>query len=249
MTTANIDTMLASPAQSFKNPNLIPVIPRRSQPTKGSSLVGSPQQDEELTKESLPQIWHPLVDDLIRRTAHDYDLIMNYERDAEGGQRWLREDIATIRDVGKHLHTDIFALKRWQRVVAEQGDRDKKMMTQIKRDANFLKLLCERIRRTINQYEQKCELELLRDGIYAQDEDGNFYKTTAFRQHIGESSSYRDISRPATENANDEVTRDFYNHGDHFTHQVYYDGTESTRSRMTSKPGKTQRNCAFDFLF
>ncbi|KAL1604377.1 hypothetical protein SLS59_004175 [Nothophoma quercina] len=110
------------PAQTFKTPNLIPVTPHHARISKDALLAADPDQDEEPEEEQLPQIWHPSIDDLIRRTARDYDLVMNYERDAEGGQRWLQDDIARIRDVGKHLHGDIFALRRWQRVVTEQGE-------------------------------------------------------------------------------------------------------------------------------
>ncbi|KZM24276.1 hypothetical protein ST47_g4599 [Ascochyta rabiei] len=187
------------PRQAFKNPNLIPVVSRRPQNTKVASPKVNLQQHGELEEERLPQIWHPSIDDLMRRTAHDYDMVMNYERDAEGGQRWLSEDIATIRDVGKRLHSDIFALRHWQRVIAQQGDQDKKMMQQVKRDANFLKLLCERIQRAINRYEQKCEFELMRDGVYAQDEDGNFYKPIAPHQYVAGVGFLQDVTRPSIE--------------------------------------------------
>lgn len=112
---------------------------------------------------------------------------MNYERDAEGGQRWLPEDIATIRAVGKSLHRDIFALMRRRRVIAGLGDQDSKdLMTQAKSAANVVKLLCERVQSAINKYEQKCEFELLRDGVYERDEDGNFYKPTVPQGYVVE---------------------------------------------------------------
>ncbi|KAJ8111450.1 hypothetical protein OPT61_g5958 [Boeremia exigua] len=186
-------------AQPFKNPNLIPVVPRRSHAMETFSPTVGSQQDREVDEERLPQIWHPSIDDLVRRTAHDYDMIMNYERDAEGGQRWLPEDIERIRVVGKNLHRDIFNLRRWPRVVAQHGDQDKHMMIQIKRDANLLKLLCERVQMAIVKYEQKCEFELLRDGVYAQDEDGNFYKPMALHQHVAESGYQQYVPHPSTE--------------------------------------------------
>ncbi|KAJ4361440.1 hypothetical protein N0V95_001857 [Ascochyta clinopodiicola] len=203
MTPAN-HGMSGPPCQAFKNPNLIPVVSRRTQNTKITSPIMNLQQHGELDEGRLPQIWHPSIDNLMRRTAHDYDMVMNYERDAEGGQRWVPKDVATIRDVGKRLHSDIFALRYWQRVVSEQGDQDKKMMQQIKRDANFLKLLCERVQRAINRYEQKCEIELLRDGVYAQDEDGNFYKPVVPQQYVAEGGFLRDIARPSIEGTEDD---------------------------------------------
>ncbi|KAJ4989450.1 hypothetical protein SVAN01_04985 [Stagonosporopsis vannaccii] len=179
-------------AQTFKNPNLIPVVPRRSYTRTSSPPAIRSHREEELDEEQLPQIWRPSTDDLIRRTAHDYDLVLNYERDAEGGQRWLPEDIATIRDVGKNLHRDIFALRRRQRVIAKLGDQDKDMIIKAKRAANLVKLLCERVQRAINKYEQKCEFELLRDGAYEQDEDGNFYKPTT-PQFYGAEADFQEI--------------------------------------------------------
>ncbi|KAF3006836.1 hypothetical protein E8E13_010660 [Curvularia kusanoi] len=164
--------------EPFRNPNLIPVVSRRSQTTSAS---GSPESEM-----PLPQVWHPSLDDFIRRTANAYDLVMNYERDAEGGQRWVSKDIAKIRKAGKTLHSDIFALRHLQQQVAQQGDKDEYFIMKIKREANKLKLLCERVQQAISKHEQKCELELLRDGVYAQDEDGNFYKPTSPQRYMDE---------------------------------------------------------------
>lgn len=207
------------PSQMLKNPNLIPVMPRYPQSTALTSpIAGRDQgyeQEEEPARKRLPQIWHPSIDDLIRRTAHDYDLVMNYERDAEGGQRWLSEDVARIRDIGRHLHNDIFALRRWQRVVAEEGDQDKTMIQKIKRDANFLKLLCERIQKAINKYEQKCGIELLKNGVYAQDEDGNFYKPTSPQQYMAEGGFLQEVAHPSIETTEDDILGRLYGHNQH----------------------------------
>lgn len=234
--------------QTFKNPNLIPVVPRHSHTAQSFSPAGESQQYEETGEERLPQIWHTSIDDLIRRTAHDYDLIVNYERDAEGGQRWLPRDIAHIRDVGKNLHRDIFALRRWQRVVAEQGDQDKTMMMHIKREANFLKLQCERVQRAIVKYEQKCEFELLRDGVYAQDENGNFYKPTTPQQFVAEGGYPQDVPRPSTEDVEDDSLGRSQDH-----HQdVYQDYGGTTRLEIPSDTetlSPLKRNLASDFAF
>ncbi|KAH6633354.1 hypothetical protein C7974DRAFT_452614 [Boeremia exigua] len=191
------------PAHAFQNPNLIPVNPRRSYAARNALPVETSQHDTNLDEQRLPQIWNTSIDDLIRRAAHEYDLVMNYERDAEGGQRWLPEDVARIRRTGKDLHRDIFALRRWRHVVAEQGDQDKDMMIRIKREANLLKLLCERVRRAINTYEQKCEFELLRDGVYAQDEDGSFYKPIAPQPFMVADGYFQHPPRPRTEYENE----------------------------------------------
>ncbi|KAG9199733.1 hypothetical protein G6514_007958 [Epicoccum nigrum] len=213
-----------SKGEAFKNPNLIPVISFRSQTVGASGSKGQEVQ--------LPQIWHTSLDDLMRRTAHAYDLVLNYERDAAGGQRWMPEDIEKIRKVGKHLHSDMFALRRRQRHVAEQGDRDKVMMQQIKKEANSLKLLCERIQQAINKYEQKCEFELLRHGVYARDEDGNFYKPTAPQQYLDEGGFVQSVPES------------------HFEHGEYYHLTEEHRrhaqsvpfsDRYTSRPPQSNR--------
>jgi|SRR5690242_11523361 len=175
------------PDRTFKNPNNVPVAPRCSYTARLPPPALRSQPERKLDDEPLPQIWRQSIDDLIRRTAHDYDLVMNYERDAEGGQRWLPEDIATIRDVSKSLHRDIFALMRRRRVIAGLRDQDSKdLMTQAKSAANLVKLRCERVQSAINKYEQKCEFELLRDGVYEQDEDGNFYKPIVPQPYVVE---------------------------------------------------------------
>ena len=227
-------------------------MPRRSQIAKFSSDSGGLQLEEEPEEGRLPPIWHTSIDDLVRRTAHDYDLVMNYERDAEGGQRWLPKDISRIRDVGKNLHHDIFALRRWQRVVAEQGDQDKNMMMQIKREANFLKLLCERVQRAINKYEQKCEFELLRDGVYAQDEDGNFYKPTTPQHCMAQGGYLQDVPRSSTESTEDDSLNRLYNH-EQEGHQYSHRNISSTVRFRTPPDARTSsppnRNLAFDFAF
>jgi hypothetical protein len=246
MSGATTQAMPEPPAETLRNPNLISVVLRRSRLSKVSSPAREFHQDEEQEDERSPLIWHTSFDDLVRRTAHDYDLVMNYERDAEGGQRWLPEDIATIRNVGKHLHGDIFALKRWQRVVAEQGDQDKKVMMYINRDAKFLKLLCERVQRAINKYEQKCGFELLRDGVYAQDENGNFYKPIPSQQHVAEGGFLQDVAQHNIGNA--EGGRPALHPEEHYSEPV----TSSRRYRTppkayTSRNHMPKRNLAFDF--
>lgn len=248
-------TLEPLPQEAPENPNMIPVLLRRSHSSKVESITASLEVNDKAAGEHLLQIWHPSIDGLIRRTAHDYDLIMNYERDAEGGQRWLPEDIAKIRDIGKHLHSSIFALRRWQRVAATRGIQDKKTMQQIGTDANLLRLLCERVQKAINKYEQKCEFELLRDSRYAQDEDGNFYKPTTPRQYV--SGSPRRIAQPSMERADDATLIRLYGHNQaaSLPEKYYKDICAGSRS-VRLPPGlrdcschPLKRNLAFDFAF
>lgn len=226
----------------------MPVVPRRSQTAQSPSLTGEPGQYEEFEEEQLPQIWHTSIDDLIRRTAHDYDLVMNYERDAEGGQRWLPGDIARIRDVGKNLHRDIFALRRWQRIVAQQGDQDKIMMMHIKREANFAKLLCERVQGAIIKYEQKCNLELLRDSVYAQDEDGNLYKPTTPEALVAEGGFLYNEPPPTNESIEDDGWK--YSQGHYQDQYPDHRGAATFGLSSDTVPSSSsQRNLAFDFAF
>jgi hypothetical protein len=236
------------PIQMFKNPNLMPVVPHLAQTAQPSLPVRELEQYEEIEEERLPQIWHTSIDDLIRRTAHDYDLIMNYERDAEGGQRWTPRDIAHIRGVGKDLHRDIFALRRWQRVVAQQGDRDKIVMMQIKREANSVKLLCERVQNAIVKYEQKCNLELLRDGVYAQDEDGNLYKPTTPQEFVAEDGCLHNVPQPSNQGIGDGRWQ--YPQGQNQgVHQDYDSAAWLAASADTQLSSSTKHNLAFDFAF
>jgi hypothetical protein len=232
------------PIHTFKNPNLMPVAPRRSQLAQSSLPTEESGQYEKIEEERLPQVWHPSIDDLIRRTAHDYDLIMNYERDAEGGQRWLAADIAHIRNVGKNLHRDIFALRRWQRVVAQQGDQDKIMMMHVKREANFVKLLCERVQSAIAKHEQKCNLELLRDGAYAQDEDGNLYKPTTPEEFGAEGGYLHNVPLSSNEAS-------WYRDQEYRQDQNSDYGCAATfgSPRDTEPSLASNRNPAFDFAF
>lgn len=210
-------------------------------------MVGDPGQYEEIEEEQLPQIWHHSIGDLIRRTAYDYDLVMNYERDAEGGQRWLPADIAHIRNVGKNLHRDIFALRRWQRIVAQQGDQDKTMMMHIKREANFMKLLCERVQSAIARHEQKCTVELLRDGVYAQDEDGNLYNPTTPQEFIADGGYLHNVPP-----ASNEGIGDSWGHRQDYNHEQGpdYGSTAMFGTRPDSGPSSpSTRNLAFDFAF
>lgn len=237
-------------SQVFKNPNLIPVVPRRKQSATALPPEAGRQLDEELEQARLPQIWNPAIDDIVRRTAHDYDMVMNYKRDAEGGQRWMPEDVATIRDVGKHLHRDIFFLRRWQRVVAEEGDQNKNMIIQIKRDANLVKLQCERVQRAINKYEQKCEFELLRDGVYAQDEDGNFYRPTAPQRHMTAGGFLRDVARSSIESTgHDTSNRQYARDKSAYHSDDHHDYTPASTSRFQTPPESQQpkRTPPFDF--
>ncbi|KAF3040558.1 hypothetical protein E8E12_009488 [Didymella heteroderae] len=237
-----------SPFQTFKNPNLMPVVPRHPQTAQTSLAADGVGQFKEIEEERLPQIWHTSIDDLIRRTAHDFDLVMNYRRDAEGGQRWTPGDIAHIRDVGKNLHRDIFALRRWQRVVAQQGDQDKIMMMHIKREANFVKLLCERVQSAISKYEQKCNLELLRDGVYAQDEDGNLYKPTAPQEYVVEGGHLHDVTQMSDDGLED--SRWDYPQDDIRGH--YQDHGSAARLETppdTESSSLSKGRLAFDFAF
>lgn len=237
--------------QAFNNPNLIPVTHPRAQSTAVIALEAGRPQDEQLDSERLPQIWSPTINDLIRRTAHDYDMIMNYERDAEGGQRWLPEDIAIIRDVGKHLHGDIFALRRRQRTLADQGDQDKKMMIQIKRDINLLKLQCERVQEAIHKYEQKCNFELLRDRAYAQDEFGNFYMPIAPQPFASEGRFFQDNARLSIETLEDN-TWGRYSRGQSTYYAEDQHGntlTSMNKSQIPQESYPPTRNQVFDLAF
>jgi hypothetical protein len=49
------------------------------------------------------------------RTDRAYDLVINYERDPEGGKRWSSSDLAHIHKTGKHLLSIIRTLKVYDR--------------------------------------------------------------------------------------------------------------------------------------
>lgn len=138
-----------------------------------------PDQDaEEDFVEELPQLWSPALDTLMGQTSRAYDLVLAYPRDAEGGLRWYASDIPRIRETGKHLHRDMWALKRCQRTVKYQGDPYLKITRQVERDARRMWDLCKKVQGVIGELEQKNEHELLRTGEFETDEEGNLVKVS-----------------------------------------------------------------------
>ncbi|KAF1845129.1 uncharacterized protein K460DRAFT_103542 [Cucurbitaria berberidis CBS 394.84] len=161
-------------------PNSAPLNRRRSQTVKRNK----PDRDEE----QLPQLWDTELDDLMGRTSRAYDVVVNYERDSEGGQRWSREDIALIRDLGKYIWDDLRAMKKWQRTVAEQGDVDEDTMRQIFDDADKMHAYCSEIQATIREKEYA--------GGFVVDTQGNLAVAHGFRDERGQQLPGRSILRP-----------------------------------------------------
>jgi hypothetical protein len=146
-----------------RNPNPIPLTPRyRSSYAYSdrdyddrSDYDRSANYDSDTSSYSDgPELWSASLDALMGRTARAYDLVINYERDSEGGKRWSPRDIAHIHKTGKNLHGNIRALKAWER--CHPDDRDYRLMDE---DAKKVRNVCEVVQRLIQDTEKKSELE------------------------------------------------------------------------------------------
>ena len=102
----------------------------------------------------LPKLWDDDLEQLMGRTLRAYDLVIDYDRDSEGGTRWSDKDIADIYDIGKHLHGDRQNLTEWQRKVARAGKPTNTMLRDIRDDANDMRILCLRVQLSIRQRER-----------------------------------------------------------------------------------------------
>jgi hypothetical protein len=130
---------------SYTNPNLIPVTPRRNV----SHCSPSPEPDvHDEDGDPDPQLWDTGLDSLMGRTARAYDLVINYERDSSGGERWSRESIAYVHRAGKDLHNDIRLLKSWKHDPSADTQHDL-----IRIDARNVRMLCEYVQEIISETE------------------------------------------------------------------------------------------------
>jgi hypothetical protein len=96
------------------------------------------------------------LDSLMSRTARAYDLVINYERDSYGGQRWSRSDIAHIYKTGKELHGKIRVFKSSQRSQAASLN-----LEQLDRMGDEVRKLCETVQRAIKETENVAAVQIL----------------------------------------------------------------------------------------
>jgi hypothetical protein len=148
-----------------RNPNLSLVAPRYRSSNGNSYRDDDYEQDHDYDdgrdnggdddEYNGPQLWDPSLDKLMGRTARAYDLVINYERDSEGGKRWSYADIVRIHRTGKQLHNNISALKAWQRCAAT--DLDHRLIAE---DAAKTRELCEVVQNLIAETENKTGFEI-----------------------------------------------------------------------------------------
>ncbi|KAF2830561.1 hypothetical protein CC86DRAFT_163022 [Ophiobolus disseminans] len=135
---------------THKNPNLIPVVPRKR--NRSPTPEPSPQLLPTVADDG-PQLWSTALDDIISQTTRAYDLVINYARDCPAGPRWTTASIARIHDIGKHLHSDVRGLRQWKRQIGELGFTDEKVTHKIREDAERVDKLCQRVKAAIEEEE------------------------------------------------------------------------------------------------
>ncbi|KAL1794488.1 hypothetical protein ACET3X_007909 [Alternaria dauci] len=94
------------------------------------------------------------MDPLISRTTRAYDVVIHYQRDSHGGNRWSREDIDHIHHIGRYLHGDVRDLKQWKAVIYKEGNLDAETMDKIRDDEEKVKRYCEQILDVIRDTER-----------------------------------------------------------------------------------------------
>lgn len=158
---------------------------RRKFPLTAKAAPLEPQSDQRVDEddeanpypkpEPYLEVWSPFTTSLMDRTARAYDLVLNYERDSHGGQRWSHDDIIAIRQLGSHLHADIFALKQAARAllllpnVGERGfdsERREARLQAVVQQAEGVRAYCEKVQQGIRDRESR---------FLPVDEEGNIF--------------------------------------------------------------------------
>jgi hypothetical protein len=124
--------------------------PRRS---SSSALRG---QDSHGKEDYDSQLCDAELESLMSRTARAYDLVINYERDSYGGQRWSSSDIAHIYKNGKELHGKIRVFKSWRRSRAAGLN-----LAQVDGKVEEMRKLCETVQRAIKETENVAAVQIL----------------------------------------------------------------------------------------
>jgi hypothetical protein len=115
---------------------------------RGQDSYGKEDYDSQLCDAEL--------ESLMSRTARAYDLVINYERDSYGGQRWSSSDIAHIYNTGKELHGKIRLFKSWRRSRATSLN-----LAQVDGKVEEMRKLCETVQRAIKETENVAAVQIL----------------------------------------------------------------------------------------
>jgi len=134
-----------------------------------------PADPHQQSGETLSRYWTDDEEEVMQRTARNYDLILAYTRDSEGGQRWSTEDIAAIRFLGRHLHQDRRALNRLRHALDAAGGTDGAVLIKMRHDKDLILKYCERIDVLIRWLEKRPRHHLLNSGEF-EEFDGNIFR-------------------------------------------------------------------------
>ncbi|KAH4942678.1 hypothetical protein HBI23_071290 [Parastagonospora nodorum] len=128
---------------------------RSQSPSPAVTRVHNDNGSKKKEKPELP--WPADLDDLMSRTARALDLVVNYERDSDGGVRWAADAIQVIRSEGKKFHSGIANLKAW----AGDAERAKAQPTEFEKDVKYARNVCNYVQHMIGRSERNSKGESL----------------------------------------------------------------------------------------
>lgn len=129
----------------------------------------------------------------MQRTARNYDLILAYERDCEGGQRWSTDDIAEIRFLGRHFHQDKRALDQLQHELHATGGTDDAALSKMRSDKTSIIKYCEHLDVLIRWLEKRPRHHLLNSGEF-EEVNGIIYRVVKGESELEQADAYDDES-------------------------------------------------------
>ncbi|KAI8935533.1 hypothetical protein NX059_008103 [Plenodomus lindquistii] len=135
----------------------------------------SPAASVTASSDHLPRYWTDEEEALMHRTARDYDLILAYQRDSDGGERWHPEDIAEIRTLGQHFHGDRRVLNCLRHNLVTLGKEDEAALANIHDEKEKLLDYCERLDTLERSLENRPIHHLLNSGE-CEEVDGYVYR-------------------------------------------------------------------------
>ncbi|KAH8730833.1 hypothetical protein GQ44DRAFT_420886 [Phaeosphaeriaceae sp. PMI808] len=141
-----------------------PLTPNKKPEGKQQQQLGDEEEkDSKKDEEQDSHFWSYEDENLMRRTQRSYDLVLNYPRDSNGGQRWSASSIASIRKTGRRLHSDINELQCCKRqlnkskqanAVGEDEEQDRILALKINGSLIKVMALCETVLSVIKDLER-----------------------------------------------------------------------------------------------
>ncbi|KAF2690005.1 hypothetical protein K458DRAFT_97669 [Lentithecium fluviatile CBS 122367] len=132
------------------NPNNIPIARREPRPTV-TARRGPVHSD---LGDGLPKLWSADLDDLMGMTSRAYEVVCEYEKKSMGGKRWTRENIDRIYEAGRHLDSNIHALKNLRQEILKSGITNRHMQAELDESVTSIQKYCTYIQDLIKEFEK-----------------------------------------------------------------------------------------------